>query len=242
MNVKAHYDQHLADFYAWMTGDFLERQTEHQQIFKSFGIFPQTNKNAIDLGAGHGIQSVALAHLGFSVTAVDFSKTLLHELNINKENLPIETVESDILGFLESTNASAELIVCMGDTLTHLNSIEDVKRLFRLCKSNLAADDLLVLSFRDLSTELIGESRFIPVRQDENRMLTCFLEYFPEHVMVHDILWEKQNNGWAQRVSAYPKLRLSERQVAAMLEAEGFSIKEKKLINRMHFVVASKNH
>jgi hypothetical protein len=39
-----------------------------------------------------------------------------------------------------------------------------------------------------VSVPLIGEQRLIPVRNDETRILTCFLEYEPEAVLVHDIL------------------------------------------------------
>ena len=46
------------------------------------------------------------------------------------------------------------------------------------------------------------------VKNDDSRILTCFLEYFPHHVMVHDILYEKQGGKWIQKVGSYPKLRL----------------------------------
>jgi 2-polyprenyl-3-methyl-5-hydroxy-6-metoxy-1,4-benzoquinol methylase len=35
---------------------------------------------AIDLGCGHGLQSISLANLGFCVKAVDFNTQLLHHL------------------------------------------------------------------------------------------------------------------------------------------------------------------
>lgn len=50
-------------------------------------------------------------------------------------------------------------------------------------------DDLL--SFRDYSVPLQDEKRFIPVRSDEGRILTCFLEYSEDSVLVHDILHER---------------------------------------------------
>jgi 2-polyprenyl-3-methyl-5-hydroxy-6-metoxy-1,4-benzoquinol methylase len=46
-------------------------------------------RSAIDLGAGYGIQSIALANLGFRVRAVDFNRQLLEELSVNKKSLPI---------------------------------------------------------------------------------------------------------------------------------------------------------
>jgi hypothetical protein len=66
------------------------------------------------------------------------------------------------------------------------------------------------------------------------------LEYFTDHVLVHDILWEKGENGWVQKISAYPKLRLSEKMVTEMLRSSGFSMTESKVLNRMNFIVAEK--
>jgi len=43
---------------------------------------------------------------------------------------------------------------------------------------------LAELSFRDLTPDLTGLNRFIPVRSDPDRIMTCFLEYEPETVIV----------------------------------------------------------
>jgi hypothetical protein len=37
------------------------------------------------------------------------------------------------------------------------------------------------------------DQRFIPVRADEVRILTCFLEYHAAHVTVHD---DHRHQGW----------------------------------------------
>src|SRR5690349_7289031 len=125
MTAKEHYDHHLGNFYAWMVGDFTQKQLEQQQYFVSHQIFPSANKIAFDLGAGHGLQTIALARLGFTVRAVDFNKQLLDELASRKENFPIEIFEQSIFSFLEATNEKPELIVCMGDTLTHFKTPEE---------------------------------------------------------------------------------------------------------------------
>lgn len=66
-----------------------------------------------------------------------------------------------------------------------------------------------VISLRDYSTQLTAEQRFIPVRSDENRNLTCFLEYRESHVTVYDILHERDGSRWNLKVSKYNKLRIS---------------------------------
>jgi hypothetical protein len=69
---------------------------------------------------------------------------------------------------------------------------------------------IFVATFRDYAARpLEGAGRFIAVRQDDRRILTCFLEYGETTVTVYDILHERTDAGWSLRVSSYPKLRLS---------------------------------
>ncbi|MEO5976631.1 MAG: methyltransferase domain-containing protein [Chryseolinea sp.] len=67
------------------------------EMLSDFGILTSENIVAIDLGAGHGLQSTSLANLGFRVYAVDFSQQLLDELNLYRENRSIKFIQQDIL-------------------------------------------------------------------------------------------------------------------------------------------------
>jgi len=206
--VKEHYDKHLGRVYSWMLGDFQEKMSEQRDFFINHGIVSAPDKIAFDLGAGNGIQSVALAHLGFIVKAVDFNKQLLEELNANKQTLPISTFEMDIRTFLYEAEECPELIVCMGDTLTHFKDYAEVKDLIQKMASILPDRGKLIFSFRDLSDERKGGDRFFHLKSDDTRTMSCFLEYFPHHVLVHDLLIEKIAGKWTQAVGSYPKLRI----------------------------------
>ncbi len=240
MSVKDHYYNHLGNFYSWMLGDFNEGQLQQENFFREMGIFPHFTKIAFDLGAAHGLQTISLAKLNFSVTAVDFNLQLLNELVGRIENLPIEVVESDILEFLRSQKSSAEVIVCMGDTLTHLESIDDVDALVHLSAHKLIKHGRIILSFRDLTKEIKGTQRFIPVKSDENKILTCFLEYFPDHVMVYDILHERKDGLWIQKVSSYPKLRIDEFLILSMFNSNGIRLINSFVRNRMRYLIGEK--
>jgi len=240
MNAKDHYDHHLAAFYTWMIGNFQEGQMKAQSFFTRHSIMPVAGKNAVDLGAGHGLQSVSLAKLGFHVTAVDFNQHLLNTLYINKGDLPVAIVNDDIIHYLESMQQDAAVVVCMGDTLTHLEKIEHVELMFRLVYEKLENSGKLILSFRDLTRKVAGTQRFIPVKSDDTRILTCFLEYFPSHVMVHDILYEKKDDGWEMKASAYPKLRLDPTMAGDMLRKANFSITLSEVYDGVVYVIAEK--
>lgn len=239
MNAQAHYDNHLAAFYAWMTGNFDTKQKEQEAYFSSKHITPAGNAVALDLGAGHGLQTVSLANLGFTVYAVDFNQHLLSELNARTKGMAVRTILANIVNTAQYT-MNAELITCMGDTLTHLESVQQVSTLFGEWNNILPEGGKLVLSFRDLTQELEKEERFIPVKAEDDRIHTCFLEYFPGYVRVFDILMEKQNGQWIQKVSSYQKLRLGIEQVKIMLTAAGFAVQDHEVIQRMHYLVARK--
>lgn len=234
MTTKEHYDKHLANFYSWMAGDF----DTAKNLFKEFCINHKiklfANKPAIDLGAGNGIQSVALAELGYRVTAIDFNEQLLSELSDKTDNLPIKIINSDIRN-LKQFNIQPELIVCCGDTLTHLESITEVKQLIADALEILCLNGKLILSFRDYSMELKDIQRFIPVKSDASRILTCMLEYFPDKIRVTDLLHEFENGRWIQKVSSYFKIRLSKETVIILMENLGLKIQyeqtEKGIIN-----------
>lgn len=240
MTVKDHYDFHLGNFYSWMVGDFAARQLEQQAYFSQRGITPTSNKLAIDLGAGHGLQTIALATLGYRVMAVDFNKQLLSELSSRIENFDVEIIEEDFLLFLKNLKKQAALIVCMGDTITHLANTSNISELIREIERILEPGGKIVFSFRDLSNEMKEEKRFIQVKSDETRILTCFLEYFSDHVMVHDILYEKQNKGWVQKVSAYPKLRINEKIITNLLNDNSLKIVKSETINGMIHLIGQK--
>lgn len=242
MSVKAHYEDHLARFYSWMAGDFERKSSAFESFLKENGIFSTTNQPAIDLGAGHGIQSVAMGNLGFKVTAIDFNDQLLNELKQNAGENSIEVVKADIRNVVQFRSIKTELIVCCGDTITHLGSKGEIEKLIVDCLDVLTPGGKMILSFRDYSQELLGVQRFIPVKSDENRILTCILEYHPEMVTVTDLLQEKSKEGWQQKVSSYQKVRISPQQVLEVLESNGAFVVFNDSIDRMQTLIAQKQN
>lgn len=108
-----------------------------------------------------------LNRMGFRVTAIDFSETLLAEIQSNSAGQYIKTVADDLLTFKKHVPSKVEFCVCMGDTPPHLNSLANVENLFSDIHSVLEDDVKLILPFRDLSFKLTDLDRIIPVRSDQ---------------------------------------------------------------------------
>jgi SAM-dependent methyltransferase len=216
--VKNHYEQLLAPIYVWMAGG-----VESALAAGAQDVAPLTPGAglAVDLGAGFGMHAIPLARAGYEVVALDTSRELLDVLREQGAGLAIRTVEADLLDFRRHVSTTASLIVCLGDTLTHLESTDDVERLVRDVAASLRPGGRFVATFRDYTHAATGDARFIPVRSDANRIHTCFLEQQPDVMLVHDIVHERDGATWRMKVSSYPKLRLAPVAVAETLRYAG---------------------
>lgn len=227
-SVEEHYENLLAQRYTWTKGDFGSRVREYRTFFEQAGISPRSGGKALDLGAGSGFQSLALAELDFAILAVDTSDALLQELRSRVGESGIRSVLGDARDprtYVEE--GPFEVVVCMGDTLPHLSSLDEVGALFGDVRRALEGGGNLVLEFRDYAAKLKGADRAIPVRLDDERIMATFLEYEEERVNVHDMVFEKGEDGWQMRKSAYPKLRLGVEAVLDLLRGNGFRIVER---------------
>jgi SAM-dependent methyltransferase len=222
--AAAHYDSHLGRVYAWMLGDLNAAAARSAAELAEMSLPERTGASALDLGAGIGLHAVALAHRGYAVTAIDACQLLLDQLIARAAGVSVKAMCGDLARFRAEAPGPFDVILCLGDTLTHLPDVPAVEGLFDAVAESLNAGGLFAATFRDYATrELAGDERFILVRRDEERVLTCFLEYGVDRVTVHDLLTERQDRQWTQTVSSYPKLRLAPEWVAAQLEKRGLA-------------------
>ena len=235
-----HYKAQLGPVYSWMLGDldaaFARAAAEVDDL-----PLPAARGTAVDLGAGLGLHALSLAKRGFDVVAVDNCQVLLDELQSRGKSLAIAIHNADLEEFRRFLPNPAQVIVCMGDTLTHLPALSTVESLLGTVAASLAPGGVFATTFRDYATfELQGDRRFILVRADADRIMTCFLEYGDHQVTVHDLLQEKEDGRWRQSISSYPKLRLAPEWVTSKLSELGFSVKRDSTPGGMVRLVATK--
>lgn len=224
-SVQEHYDQHLGPIYSWMVGGIEAALERGAQELDAVGVTGPDGGQAVDLGAGFGMHAVPLAQRGFAVLALDACAVLLDELRGRAGALPVRTVQDDFQRFRQHLIGRADLVLCMGDTLTHLPDRSAVEELIGEVSESLRAGGRFLITLRDYSSPPTGERRFIPVRGDEKRILTCFLEYTDSHVTVHDLLHAREGSGWSLRVSRYNKLRIAPDWLDSSLQNRGFAVR-----------------
>lgn len=238
--VKEHYDRLLADVYSWMYGGWDAALTRYTEFFAGRGIVPRKSARAVDLGAGCGFQAIPLARLGFAVTAIDLDRKLLAELKAHSGDEDIEAICADLVDFRRHVQTPVELVVCMVDTLLHLDSQEVVARVFDDAFAALEPGGTFIATFRDFSVAAQELDRFIPVRTDERMIFTCFLEFEPATVKVHDLVYRRVDREWNLAKSFYRKLRLSTAWAVSTLRSAGFAKVETALDRGLVVVTATK--
>jgi SAM-dependent methyltransferase len=249
-SATAHYESLLADHYTWMVGDYDTTVDAQRALLSRLGI-PHVDSSgaarALDLGSGSGFQALALAELGYAVVAIDTSAKLLGELEAHRGDHTITTVLGDIRNIRALGDVRFEdgfdVVLCMGDTLTHLETRDEVDRLLTDACAGLRPGGSFIVTFRDLTTELTGLDRFIPVRADDDRILTCFLESDrarADTVVVHDLLYQRRDAVWTLRTSAYRKLRISPTWLGERLVAAGFAAVRQEPAGRLVAMIATR--
>ncbi|MDE6730488.1 MAG: class I SAM-dependent methyltransferase [Oscillospiraceae bacterium] len=122
----------FAPFYDDLTQNvhYSERAGRLDYLIKKHIRTDTDGKLLLDLACGSGSLSEALAKLGYDVIGVDNSPEMLNQAMMKKmqSNLPIQYLcqdmrELDMFGTIDVT-------VCMLDSLNHLNTLEDIQKVF----------------------------------------------------------------------------------------------------------------
>lgn len=129
------YDQlnHDVDYEKWV--DYV------LSLFDKFGCKPRL---ILELACGTGSFAIKMSQKGYEMICVDISEEMLL---VAREKA--ETAAQNIL-FLQQDMTSFELygtvgaIVCLLDSVNHLRSAEEVKRMIRLCHNYLDNGGLLI--------------------------------------------------------------------------------------------------
>jgi 2-polyprenyl-3-methyl-5-hydroxy-6-metoxy-1,4-benzoquinol methylase len=127
VSTSVHYETLLGPIYSWMLGDTQAAFARSTAEIAEMHLPSPTGGLAMDLGAGFGLHAIPMAKAGFSVTAIDSCQVLLDELRSLAGALPIDIVNDDLLNFRSHAKAPLDVVLCAGDTLTHLPSVGSVE-------------------------------------------------------------------------------------------------------------------
>ena len=122
----------------------------------------------LEIACGTGRITMPLAKEGFDVTGIDLAESMLEqaERNSQEQGLDIEWVKADMRDF--SLGKSFPLIICPGQSISRLLTIEDIERCLATVREHLAPGGRFIMELYNPSLEILS-------REEGER--TPFLEY-----------------------------------------------------------------
>ncbi len=177
-NDTARFYDAIADDYHFWYRDW-DAQIEREGLNLRRLLRPHNVQSVLDASCGPGTQAVALARLGYRVTAADPSAGILQRARQNAAEHgvadAITFVQSDFQHLLEHVQGPFDAVITKGNALPHLLHDEQIEEALLVFYELLRPDGLLLIGMRDFETLLEDRPRLWPGRvhdEPEEQIIT----------------------------------------------------------------------
>jgi glycine/sarcosine N-methyltransferase len=184
----------LADEYDEMTGlegRFAKERPIYQSLAEKYNL-----ATALDAGSGTGFHSILLAQLGLQVTATDISEYMLHttQKNAKQKGVQVETIQTSFQGMNESVHNKFDAVFCLGNTLPHILTEEELFQSFKSFREILNSGGRVFLQLLNYERILNFRERILNVKEVNDKIFVRFYDYERESV-VFNILTIQKSGG-----------------------------------------------
>lgn len=208
----------------------------------------------LDLGCGSGNYSISIAKDGYNVTGLDFDEQMIKNCisKATTENVDVNFIVSDMLKFAEITDAKFDRIFCIGNSLVHLISPDDISKLIATCYNELKPNGDLIIQIINYDRILRFNINALPTI-DKNEEDIKFVRNYLYHEDTNIIdfnteLTVKKNGSTEVLENSVPLFPLTSDDLFKLLTKAGFTDikfyggfnKEKFSINSYALVVQGK--
>lgn len=215
---------------------FIERQLQAAGVCR-----------VLDVACGTGMHAIALAQRGYHVVGADLSVGMVERARANAANAGRD-VRFEVAGFghlaqafalpnplpVEGTGdvgrgyAPFDAVLCLGNSLPHLLTPEDLARALADLATIVRPGGLLLIQNRNFDGVLACQERWLEPqahREDEREWIFLrFYDFGPDGALAFNVvtLRREGGSGWGQRVATAPLWPLRRRELASALEIAGF--------------------
>jgi ubiquinone/menaquinone biosynthesis C-methylase UbiE len=171
---------HAAGFYDEMIQFTAALERRREQLA---GIMPSAKKMVADLGCGSGLDAIAAALAGHTVTCFDLSQNMLEQAKRNGEEngVHLKIVQSDMKHINASFHNSFDFIISTGNTLALMDK-ESVGSVLRKMYSLLVAGGTAVVQLLNFDKILKTKERILAITKHGDWQYIRFYDFHTNHI------------------------------------------------------------
>jgi glycine/sarcosine N-methyltransferase len=146
-------------------------------------ILPAEQRNVADLGCGSGLDSIAAALAGHTVTCFDLSQNMLEQAKHNGEEngVRLKTIQSDIKHINASFHNTFDLVISTGNVLALMEK-DSVGAVMRKIYSLLTHGGSAVVQLLNFDKILKTKERILAITKHGERHYIRFYDFHNTHV------------------------------------------------------------
>jgi SAM-dependent methyltransferase len=134
-------------------------------------------KSSLDVACSTGFHVIMLRRLGLDAVGIDASPKMIEKARTNSVTcgVTVEYILGDFTNMSKRFSEGFDLITCLGDTVAHLRSAQDLKKLFQEVYKSLNPGGLFVIQGRNYDFVMKHRARFTPPTGSRNGTGETFL-------------------------------------------------------------------
>jgi ubiquinone/menaquinone biosynthesis C-methylase UbiE len=215
----------LAKGYDAMT-DFASRTARAglvvESLLERYGVH---GRRAADVGCGTGAYTLALAKAGLETVGVDPSSEMIQQAEANAERMGMGSVRfrQGTLADLPAVAPSPrDVVLCMGNTLPHILTNEELATSLAAARSVLPAGGILVLQLLNYERILAEQERIVSIDTHGGESFVRFYDFLPDGLVRFNLLRFTPSDG-QHSLSGVLLRPYTQEQLANALEQAGFA-------------------
>ena len=187
--------------------------------------YSSPNARILDIAAGTGNQALLLARNGYGVTATDNSEEMINKIKEKSQsnNIPIQAFVLEMEN-IQTITSSFDVIVCIGNSLSHITSISLISQTIEDIEKLLESDGTLIIQIVNYDRVMKESIHKLPVIETTTGLtFERTYEFEQDQIQFHGLLTVDVNGErthFENKVALYP---LQSFELVSILQNAGFS-------------------
>lgn len=232
MKNNEFYDSLSADYNSMLNYDKLvSTRTEALKKFIKSGYI-----NAIDIGCGTGVDTIALTNNGMKVTGFDTSRKMIQNArhNAKERNLRIRFSNSPVQNVDKSFHSEYDMIVSLGNAIANINPVVLRKILIKSYKL-LKPGGTIIIQILNYEAARKSDKRIVNITRGKGNLFIRFYD-FEKNKLNFNILKMNDNNLQEYSLISTELFEYNRLDLKLLIEKPGFTnIKFYSDLNRTKF-------